>query len=257
MRIVYSPLDAVRVAQENPEKEVVFYAIGFETTAPANAMAVLHASESRIHNFSILVSQFRVPPAIEAILSSPQCAVDGFLAAGHVCAVMGTEEYAPIAAKYSVPVVVTGFEPVDILRGISACIRQLEQGRSELENAYLRTVRDQGNPKARETIDRVFQATSGNWRGIGEIPNSGLRLRGDYADYDAEKRFQLVGCTKQTSSECKSGLILQGILKPDECPEFAKRCTPQHPLGATMVSSEGACAAYYQYRTSRREESFH
>jgi hydrogenase expression/formation protein HypD len=254
LRIVYSPLDAVRVAQENLEKEVVFFAIGFETTAPANAMAVLHANGKKIGNFSILVSQFRVPPAIEAILSSPQCAVDGFLAAGHVCAVMGTEEYVPIAAKHSAPIVVTGFEPVDILRGISACIRQLEQGRSELENAYLRTVRDQGNPKARETIDQVFQVTSGNWRGIGEIPNSGLRLRGDYAEYDAEKRFQLTEPQSREPSECMSGLILQGILKPNECPEFGKRCTPQHPLGATMVSSEGACAAYYQYRTSHEEE---
>jgi hydrogenase expression/formation protein HypD len=248
VRIVYSPLDALKIAEDNPAKEVVFFAVGFETTAPANAMAVYQAKMKGIKNFSILVSHVLVPPAIEAILSSPNTLVQGFLAAGHVCAIMGYTEYEPIAKKYHVPIVVTGFEPLDILQGLYMTIRQLEEGRAEVENQYSRAVRKEGNEPAQKIIIEVFRVVHRKWRGIGEIPLSGLGLRDEYAAYDAELKFGVAGTTVDESSECISGIILQGLKKPHDCPAFGTRCTPEHPLGATMVSSEGACAAYYRYR---------
>jgi hydrogenase expression/formation protein HypD len=252
VRIVYSPLDAVGVAREHPEKQVVFFAVGFETTAPANALAVVQAKRLNLANFSVLVSHVLVPPAMEAILSSPGNRVQGFLAAGHVCTVMGTAEYEPIARTYRIPRVVTGFEPVDILQGLLMCVRQLEDGRAEVENQYARSVRREGNPAAVGLIRQVFRVRSRKWRGIGEIPQSGLGLAEEYAAFDAETRFGVADHTVAESPECRSGLVLQGILKPPECPAFATRCTPEHPLGATMVSSEGACAAYYRYRRRER-----
>lgn len=248
VRIVYSPLDALKIARETPQKQVVFFAVGFETTAPANAMSVYLAQQQGIKNFSLLVSHVLVPPAMEAILSSPHNRVQGFLAAGHVCTVMGCNEYEPIARKYRVPIVVTGFEPLDILQGVYMCIKQLETGRAEVENQYARAVRQQGNEPAQEIIREVFQITSRKWRGVGEIPQSGFRLREKYLEHDAELRFGVAGHNVEESSECISGLILQGLKKPHECPAFGTRCTPEHPFGATMVSSEGACAAYYRYR---------
>ena len=248
VRMVYSPLDAVRIAAENPGSEVVFFAVGFETTAPATAMAVFQAARKGVRNFSILVSHVLVPPAMEALLSSPQCRVQGFLAAGHVCAVMGCAEYEPIAAKYHVPIVVTGFEPLDILQGVLMCVCQLEQGRAEVENQYARAVRRTGNPAARELISQVFTVVPRKWRGVGEIPKSGLGLREAYGAFDAAKKFGLTDRAVAEPAECLSGLVLQGQIKPPECPAFGKNCTPEHPLGATMVSSEGACAAYYRYR---------
>src|SRR6476660_9032636 len=248
VRIVYSPLDAVRIAQENPDKQVVFFAVGFETTAPANAMAVHQAKQLGVENFSILVSHVLVPPAIEAVMSSPLCRVQGFLAAGHVCTVMGYTEYEPIAEQYKVPIVVTGFEPLDILQGIYMCVKQLEEGRAEVENAYSRVVRMEGNVSAQEIIRQVFQVVRRKWRGIGEIPESGLGLSPDYSAYDAERKFGLTEYVAEEPSECMSGLVLQGAMKPRECPAFGTICTPEHPLGAPMVSSEGACAAYYRYR---------
>ena len=248
VRIVYAPTDAVKIARANPENEVVFFAVGFETTAPPNAMSVFQASKLGVKNFSILVSHVLVPPAMEAILSSPGNRVQGFLAAGHVCAVMGFTEYEPIALKYRVPIVVTGFEPLDILQGLSMTLQQLESGRAEVENQYARAVRREGNPVAQQIVREVFQVIPRKWRGIGEIPHSGLGLREAYAAFDAEKRFGLTGYTAEESPECISGLILQGIKKPHECSAFGARCTPEHPLGATMVSNEGACAAYYRYR---------
>ncbi|MGQ9889393.1 MAG: hydrogenase formation protein HypD [Aggregatilineales bacterium] len=251
VRMVYSPLDALKIAQLNPDKQVVFFAVGFETTAPANAMAVYQARHLGVENFSILVSHVLVPPAIEAILSAPDCRVNGFLAAGHVCAVVGFEEYYPLAAKYRVPFVVTGFEPLDILQGVYMVVKQLEEGRAEVENQYSRTVRRAGNGPAQALLRQVFQVTHRKWRGIGEIPHSGLALRPEFAAYDAERRFGLAGPGVEEETECISGLVLQGVKKPHECPAFGTRCTPERPLGATMVSSEGACAAYYRYR--RRE----
>jgi hydrogenase expression/formation protein HypD len=248
VRIVYSPLDAVAIARQNPEKQVVFFAVGFETTAPANAMAVHQAKQLEVHNFSILVSHVLVPPAMEAVLSSPQNRVQGFLAAGHVCTVMGYTEYEPIARKYKVPIVVTGFEPVDILQGILMCVMQLEEGRFEVENQYARSVRKEGNLPAQNLLGRVFRVMPRKWRGVGEIPESGLGLTEEYAEFDAESRFAVAAYTTEEPAECISGLILQGIKKPHECPAFGTRCTPEHPFGATMVSNEGACAAYYQYR---------
>ena len=248
IRIVYSPLDALKIAGENPGKEIVFFAVGFETTAPANAMAVFQAHRMGLRNFSLLVSHVLVPPAMEAILSSPSNRVQGFLAAGHVCAVMGYTEYFPIAEKYHVPIVVTGFEPLDILQGIYMCVRQLEEGRREVENQYSRTVRKEGNLPAQELIRDVFAVVPRKWRGVGEIPRSGLGLREKYAEFDAERRFGIADHTMEESTKCISGLILQGVKKPHECEAFAGECTPEHPLGATMVSSEGACAAYYRYR---------
>jgi hydrogenase expression/formation protein HypD len=252
VRIVYSPLDAVRVAREHPDRQVVFFAVGFETTAPANAMAVVHARRQGLANFSMLVSHVLVPPAMEAILASPGNRVQGFLAAGHVCTVMGSTEYEPIARKYRVPIVVTGFEPVDILQGIFMCVRQLEEGRAEVENQYARSVRREGNQPAVQLIRQVFRVCPRKWRGIGEIPQSGLTLTEEYAAFDAEDRFGVADRTAAESPECRSGLVLQGVLRPPECPAFGTRCTPEHPLGATMVSSEGACAAYYRYRRRER-----
>lgn len=248
VRIVYSPLDVLKIARENSKKEVVFFAVGFETTAPANAMAVYQAAQQKIKNFSMLVSHVLVPPAMEAILSSPKNRVQGYLAAGHVCTVMGCMEYEPIARRYHVPIVVTGFEPLDILQGVYMCIKQLEEGRAEVENQYTRSVRREGNQAAQELIREVFRVVPRKWRGVGEIPQSGLGLKPKFAQFDAEKRFGIAAHTVEESSECISGLILQGIKKPHECPAFGTRCTPERPLGATMVSSEGACAAYYRYR---------
>ncbi len=248
VRIVYSPLDALKIARDNPNRQVVFFAVGFETTAPANAMAVYQAVQQNVTNFSILVSHVLVPPAMEAILASPHNRVQGFLAAGHVCTVMGYEEYYPLAAKYHVPIVVTGFEPVDILQGVYLCIKQLEEGRAEVENQYTRAVQRAGNQPAQQLMREVFCVVPRKWRGVGEIPQSGLGLREAYAAFDAEKRFEVKDFVTEESSECLSGLVLQGVKKPHECPAFGERCTPERPLGATMVSSEGACAAYYRYR---------
>ncbi len=248
VRIVYSPLDAVELARQNPERQVVFFAVGFETTAPANAMAVAAARQRGVMNFSLLVSHVLVPPAMEAILSSPGAQVQGFLAAGHVCAVEGYEEYDALARKYRVPVVVTGFEPLDLLEGILACVKQLEEGRAEVENRYARAVRREGNPLARKLVREIFEVGPRKWRGIGEIPRSGLRLRSEWREFDAEERFTLETGEVQEPAECISGLILQGARKPFECPAFGAACTPEHPLGATMVSSEGSCAAYYRYQ---------
>lgn len=248
VRIVYSPLDALQIARDNPAKQVVFFAVGFETTAPATAMAVYQARRQNLENFSLLVSHVLVPPVMEAILASPTHRVQGFLAAGHVCTVMGYIEYEPLARKYRVPIVVTGFEPLDILHGVYLCIRQLEEGRAEVENQYLRSVRREGNRTAQQLVQEVFQVVPRKWRGIGEIPQSGLGLRAEYARFDAELRFGLVSCLVEEPRECISGLVLQGVKKPYECPAFGTRCTPDSPLGAPMVSSEGACAAYYRYR---------
>lgn len=248
VRMVYSPLDALKLAQGNPENQVVFFAVGFETTAPANAMAIYLAKQQGIKNFSILVSHVLVPPAVEAILSSPRNRVQAFLAAGHVCAVVGYEEYEPLAKKYNVPFVVTGFEPLDILQGIYMTVKQLEEGRAEVENQYVRAVQRNGNEHAQKTMREVFTVVHRKWRGIGEIPHSGLGLRALYAEFDAEQRFGVADYHAEESGECISGLILQGEKKPQQCPAFGTRCTPEHPLGATMVSTEGACAAYYRYR---------
>jgi hydrogenase expression/formation protein HypD len=247
VRIVYSPLDALKVARANPSREVVFFAVGFETTAPANAMAVWQAEREGLRNFSILVAHVLVPPAIQAILSSPNCRIHAFLAAGHVCSVMGFEEYEPISRRFRVPIVVTGFEPLDLLEGIHMAVAQLEQGRAVTENQYRRAVRREGNRPAQQRIAEVFEVSPRQWRGIGEIPASGLRLRERYRAFDAETRFGVTAGRVEESSECIAGLVLQGLRKPWECPAFAGRCTPETPLGAPMVSSEGACAAYYLY----------
>jgi hydrogenase expression/formation protein HypD len=247
VRVVYSPLDAIKIAVENPDREVVFFAIGFETTAPANAMSVLQAKAQGVDNFSVLVSHVRVPPAMHAILSSRQNRVQGFLAAGHVCAVMGYWEYLPIAEQYRVPIVVTGFEPLDIVQGIQVAVGQLEDGTSTVENAYSRAVTIEGNRPAQDVIQKVFEETDRKWRGIGEIPGSGWRLRPDFARFDAEQRFDVEAIQPEESPLCIAGEILQGLKKPHDCTAFGVECTPEHPLGATMVSAEGACAAYYQY----------
>ncbi|MBI5095004.1 MAG: hydrogenase formation protein HypD [Candidatus Hydrogenedentes bacterium] len=251
VRTVYSPLDAVNLARGNPDRRVVFFAVGFETTAPVNALAVEQARLEGLTNFSILCSHVLVPPAMEAILSSKQNRVQGFLAAGHVCTVMGYTEYEPLARKYRVPIVVTGFEPLDILHGVYLCVKQLEEGRAELENQYRRSVSRAGNVAAQELIRKVFMVTPRKWRGIGEIARSGLGLRPEYAAFDAELQFGLKSMDTEEPSECMSGLVLQGLLKPSECPAFGAACAPEHPLGAPMVSSEGACAAYYRYRRAR------
>lgn len=247
VRVVYSPLDAVGLAEANPDKEVVFFAIGFETTAPANAMAVLQAKNKNIKNFSVITSHVRVPPAMEAILSSKSNRVQAFLAAGHVCAVMGFHEYPPIAEKYRVPIVVTGFEPIDLLNGMLSAIKQLEAGESVAENQYQRAVKFGGNESAQNTIRSVFQSVDRKWRGIGVIPQSGWGLSPEFADFDAEKKFDVGDILTQESPLCIAGEILQGLKKPTGCPAFGKECTPQTPLGAPMVSAEGACAAYYKY----------
>ncbi len=248
VRVVYSPLDAVALAQANPTREVVFFAVGFETTAPANAMAVLRALQAGVRNFSLLVSHVLVPPAMRAILSAPDNRVQGFLAAGHVCTIMGTAEYGPIAREHGAPIVVTGFEPVDILEGLLRCVRQLEAGRAELENAYARAVRSEGNLHARRIVERVFTVEDRNWRGLGTIPASGLGLRAELAHFDAPRKFNLAMVAAVEAGECISGEIMRGVKKPHDCPAFGTRCAPEHPLGAPMVSSEGACAAYYRYR---------
>ncbi|NWG34004.1 MAG: hydrogenase formation protein HypD [Chloroflexi bacterium] len=247
VRVVYSPLEAVRIAEANPEKQVVFFAIGFETTAPPNAMAVLQAQQRGVENFSVLVSHVCVPPAMEAILGSRTNRVQAFLAAGHVCAVMGYHEYPPIAEKYNVPIVVTGFEPVDLLRGVLAAVKQLEAGRAKVENAYERAVTFEGNPPAQKAMNAVFQPVDRKWRGIGVIPRSGLGLRPEFEAFDAEKRFPVGEIVTQESPLCIAGEILQGMKKPPQCAAYGKQCTPQNPLGAPMVSAEGACAAYYRY----------
>jgi hydrogenase expression/formation protein HypD len=251
VRIVYSPLDAVDLARRHPDREVVFFAVGFETTAPANAMAVWRAHQLGLANFSVLVSHVTVPPAMTAILESPDNRVQGFLAAGHVCTVMGWEEYEPLAARYRVPIVVTGFEPVDILEGIAMAVTQLEAGRHAVENQYVRSVRRDGNRPAQELITRVFRIVDRQWRGIGTIPASGLGLRPAFAAYDAERKFDLAGIRAVEPVACRAGDVLRGRLKPHECPAFGRECTPEHPLGAPMVSSEGACAAYYNYGRAR------
>ncbi len=248
VRVVYSPLDALQLARDHPDRQVVFFGIGFETTAPANAMAVHQAREQGIDNFTVLVSHVLVPPAIAAIMESPTCRVQAFLAAGHVCSVMGTSEYPPLAEKYGVPIVVTGFEPLDVLEGIRRTLIQLEAGRHELENAYPRAVPAAGNPAAMAMLRDVFEVTDRTWRGIGMIPRSGWRLSERYADQDAELRFDVSDIRTDESPLCRAGEVLQGQIKPHECAAFGKECTPRNPLGATMVSSEGACAAYYAYR---------
>jgi hydrogenase expression/formation protein HypD len=253
VRVVYSPLDAVRLAQANPDRPVVFFAIGFETTAPANAMSVLQAQQLGLANFSLLISHVRVPPAIHAILGAPGNRVQGFLAAGHVCAVMGYHEYPSIAQRYRVPVVVTGFEPVDLLRGVLATVRQLEEGRAVVENAYPRAVTFEGNRPAQDVLRRVFEDCDRAWRGIGVIPMSGWRLREAFAAFDAESRFDVGDIRTQESEDCIAGEVLQGRKRPPDCPVFGTTCTPEHPLGATMVSSEGACAAYFNYRRQEAE----
>ncbi len=247
VRIVYSPLDALKIARENPDREVVFFGIGFETTAPANAMAVFQAKQQGLTNFSMLVSHVLVPPAISAILESPVNRVQAFLAAGHVCSVMGYWEYEPLVEKYHIPIVITGFEPLDVLEGIRVTVKQLEEGRAEVENAYPRSVNYQGNKPAQDMLASVFQVTDRAWRGIGEISQSGWRLSDDYRDFDAELKFSVMNIHTEESPLCRSGEVLQGLIKPNQCEAFGKACTPRKPLGATMVSSEGACAAYYQY----------
>ncbi len=247
VRVVYSPVDAVNLAAANPDREVVFFAIGFETTAPPNAMAVWMAKQRRLTNFSVLVSHVLVPPAMTAILQSPGNRVQGFLGPGHVCTVMGCGEYAPIARDFHVPIVITGFEPLDLLEGVLRTVRQLEAGRAEVENQYGRAVRPEGNLQSRQLIERVFEVCDRAWRGIGPIPKSGLNLRDEYGAFDAELRFDVDAIRTQESSVCISGEILKGHKKPRDCPAFGKECTPMSPLGATMVSSEGACAAYFAY----------
>jgi hydrogenase expression/formation protein HypD len=247
VRVVYSPLDAVNLAAANPNRQVVFFAIGFETTAPASAMAIWLARKRRLRNFSLLVSHVLVPPAMRAILESPDNRVQGFLGPGHVCTVMGYTEYEPIAKRYQVPIVITGFEPIDMLEGLLRVVEQLERGQAKVENQYSRAVRREGNSSAVQLISDVFEVCDRKWRGVGAIPQSGYRLRREYRDHDAERIFE-VGCLEaQESNVCISGLILQGLKKPHECPAFGRQCTPLSPLGATMVSSEGACAAYFAY----------
>ena len=251
VRVVYSPMDAVVLAEHNPQREVVFFAVGFETTAPANAMTVAEAARLGLKNFSLLVSQVLVPPAMRAVLSSPRNRVQGFLAAGHVCTITGLEEYRPLAEEFRVPIVVTGFEPLDILQGVLMCVKQLEAGRHEVENQYARSVRPEGNRAALRQVEEVFERTRRKWRGIGEIPDSGLGLRERYAAFDAERRFEVSQIAAEESSECIAGEVLQGHKKPHDCPAFGIHCTPERPLGAPMVSSEGACAAYYRYRRGK------
>jgi hydrogenase expression/formation protein HypD len=247
VRVVYSPLDCLKIARANPGKQVVFFAIGFETTAPANAMSVWQAREQGIQNFSVLVSHVLVPPAMTGILESPNNRVQAFLGPGHVCAISGWTEYEPIVDRYRVPIVITGFEPVDILQGILMCIRQLEQGRTELENGYARAVQREGNPGAQKMISRVFRVCDRAWRGLGVIPQSGFELTEEFRDYDAERIFDVGKIHAIEPAICMSGEILKGLKKPLDCPAFGKECSPEYPLGATMVSAEGACAAYYDY----------
>lgn len=252
VRVVYSPIDALQIARANPARQVVFFAVGFETTAPANALAAKRAVDDGVENFSLLTSHVLVPPALEAILASAENRVQAFLAAGHVCAVMGYEEYLPLVASHRVPIVVAGFEPVDILHGVLLCVRQLEAGRAELENGYARAVRRGGNPTARRLLREVFEVVPRKWRGLGPLPRSGLGLRGRYRACDAERRFATCDVQVEESSECWSGLVLQGRIKPDRCPAFGRSCTPETPLGAPMVSAEGACSAYHRHGRGSR-----
>ncbi len=247
IRIVYSPIDCLKIARANPDKKVVFFAIGFETTAPANAMSVWLAREQRIKNYSVLVSHVLVPPSITSILQSPMNRVQGFLGPGHVCAVMGYTEYEPISARYKVPIVITGFEPMDLLQGTLMTVRQLEEGRAEVENQYARVVSREGNKVARDLVNKVFEVCDRKWRGVGSIPKSGYKLRYEFRDHDAERLFEVEEIDTKESPLCISGLVLRGVKKPHHCSAFGKECTPEHPLGATMVSAEGACAAYYAY----------
>jgi hydrogenase expression/formation protein HypD len=247
VRIMYSPLEAVKLAADRPDKEVVFFAVGFETTAPANALSVLHAQRAGLENYSILTSHVLVPPAIRAVMEDPMSHIQAFLAAGHVCTIMGMEEYQPLTSKYKIPIVITGFEPVDLLQGILMAVRQLEAGKAEVENQYARVVRDEGNPAARQMIREVFRISDRDWRGIGTIPESGFELNADFSFYDAGRRFKFPDSEARENEECIAGEVLKGIKKPADCPQFGKHCTPSRPLGAPMVSSEGACAAYYQY----------
>ncbi len=251
VRIVYSPIDAVKIAEQNPMKQIVFFGVGFETTAPVTAAAIIQADHLDMNNFYMLVSHVLVPPAMQAVLSNSECRVQGFLAAGHVCSIMGYIEYEPIASKYNVPIVVTGFEPLDILEGIHMCLKQLEEGRADVENQYMRSVNRNGNPEAIAMMREVFEVIDRKWRGIGTIPESGLRLSNKYSRFDAAEHFGVSGHTVEESGDCISGQVLTGEKKPDECPAFGCKCTPEHPLGALMVSSEGACAAYYRYRLKR------
>ena len=248
VRMVYSPMDSVRLAREHRDRQVVFFAVGFETTAPANAMAAFQARREQLTNFSLLVSHALVPPAISTVLGAPHNRVKAFLAAGHVCAVMGYHQYEPLAREYRVPIVVTGFEPIDILQGIRRCVLQLEAGEAKVENQYARAVKREGNLPAQHMVREVFQVIDRKWRGIGVIPRSGFGLSPAYAEFDAERRFGVADYHADEPSECLSGLVLQGVRKPVDCPAFGTRCTPEHPLGATMVSNEGACAAYYRYQ---------
>jgi hydrogenase expression/formation protein HypD len=248
VRVVYAPLDAVALARRNPDKQVVFLGIGFETTAPANALALIQARKLGVRNFSMLVSHVLVPPSLAAIVQAPGNRVQAFLGPGHVCAVVGYREYEALAARYRVPIVVTGFEPVDLLEGILMVVRQLADGRAEVENQYARTVMREGNRLAREAIDEVFEVADRKWRGIGSIPKSGLRVRAEYREHDADRLFGLDDIETAEPAVCISGLVLRGLKRPSDCPAFGKTCTPRTPLGATMVSGEGACAAYYQYR---------
>jgi hydrogenase expression/formation protein HypD len=247
VRILYSPLEAVKIAQQNPDREVVFFAVGFETTAPANALSVVHAHREGVKNYSILTSHVLVPPAMEAIMSDDDCRVHGFLAAGHVCAIMGISEYYPLVEKYKIPIVVTGFEPVDLLEGILMTVKQLENGEYKLENQYTRVVEEEGNKNAIATIDKIFEVTNREWRGIGNIPFSGYQVKEDYSAYDANKKFNIDIAEAHEDPTCLSGDVMKGKIKPYQCPNFGNRCTPTKPLGAPMVSSEGACAAYYHY----------
>jgi len=260
LRIIYSPLDALKIAQDNPDKEVVFFGVGFETTAPATAAAIFQASQTGIHNFSVLVAHVLVPPAMHTILASPDCTIQGFLAAGHVCAIMGTDQYHSIASTYGIPVVVTGFEPLDILHGLFLCIQQLESQQAKVQNQYTRAVRESGNQHARMLLEEVFELVPRKWRGIGTIDQSGLGLSPAYAAYDAEKRFSFQTRIAKSQSidqrpEAHCGQVLQGIIRPMACPHFSNGCTPEHPVGAPMVSSEGACAAYFKHRQYSRDES--
>jgi len=250
VRIVYSPLEAVAIARSNPEREVVFFAVGFETTAPANALSVVLAEKEGIANYSMLVSHVLVPPAMEAILSDEDSRIQAFLAAGHVCTVMGYEEYYPIAEKYRIPIIVTGFEPVDLLQGILMAVKQLEENRYDLENQYSRVVKEEGNPHAVQMIRKVFEVADRDWRGLGTIPMSGYELREEYRRLDAARKFSIDPERTEEPRECMAGMVLKGLMKPHECPQFGKGCTPIHPMGAPMVSSEGACAAYYHYSRS-------
>ena len=253
VRIVYSPLDALRLARQHPERRVVFFAVGFETTAPANAMAVHRAMAEGLANFSVLVAHVLVPPALEALLASDDAQIQGLLAPGHVCAVTGYRDYEPISEKHRIPIVVTGFEPLDLLKGVLAAVTQLERGEARVENQYTRVVVREGNPAALRMIEDVFVVSDRRWRGLGEIPMSGYALSARYSAFDAERVFDLGGISVSEPEECRAGLVLQGRLRPTDCPEFGTRCTPEHPLGATMVSTEGACAAYFHYRRGPRE----